>query len=76
VVFLDYDGTLSPIVSEPESAFMKASMRPVLQMVCIRSALDVCIFATYLSGLWPSVYLLLKHVCTAVCHIHEEGIQE
>uniref|UniRef100_A0A7S2D2V7 Trehalose 6-phosphate phosphatase n=1 Tax=Octactis speculum TaxID=3111310 RepID=A0A7S2D2V7_9STRA len=33
VVFLDYDGTLSPIVKEPDRAFMKDTMRPVLQKV-------------------------------------------
>eukprot|EP00618_Florenciella_parvula_P001738 CAMPEP_0119519748 /NCGR_PEP_ID=MMETSP1344-20130328/35953_1 /TAXON_ID=236787 /ORGANISM="Florenciella parvula, Strain CCMP2471" /LENGTH=309 /DNA_ID=CAMNT_0007557561 /DNA_START=230 /DNA_END=1155 /DNA_ORIENTATION=- len=31
VVFLDYDGTLSPIVKEPDRAFMKDGMRDVLQ---------------------------------------------
>lgn len=31
VVFLDYDGTLSPIVKEPDRAFMKEGMRDVLQ---------------------------------------------
>lgn len=33
VVFLDYDGTLSPIVKEPDRAFMKDTMRPVLEKV-------------------------------------------
>ncbi|KAG0485164.1 hypothetical protein HPP92_009243 [Vanilla planifolia] len=33
VVFLDYDGTLSPIVDDPDSAFMSESMRAVLQGV-------------------------------------------
>eukprot|EP00752_Nemacystus_decipiens_P012117 g10742.t1 len=30
VLFLDYDGTLSPIVDQPDKAFMKDGMRPVL----------------------------------------------
>ncbi|CAM9167708.1 unnamed protein product, partial [Discosporangium mesarthrocarpum] len=30
VLFLDYDGTLSPIVDQPDKAFMKEGMRPVL----------------------------------------------
>lgn len=33
VLFLDYDGTLSPIVDQPEKAFMKDGMRPVLAEV-------------------------------------------
>lgn len=31
VLFLDYDGTLAPIVSDPEKAFMAPGMREVLQ---------------------------------------------
>ncbi|XP_027357873.1 probable trehalose-phosphate phosphatase J [Abrus precatorius] len=31
VVFLDYDGTLSPIVSDPEKAFMSRKMRATLK---------------------------------------------
>ncbi|MEJ2052752.1 MAG: trehalose-phosphatase, partial [Calditrichaceae bacterium] len=31
VVFLDYDGTLTPIVSRPEDAFLSADMRAVLE---------------------------------------------
>lgn len=34
VLFLDYDGTLSPIVEQPEKAFMNEGMRPVLAEVC------------------------------------------
>ncbi|CAN0046847.1 unnamed protein product [Phaeothamnion confervicola] len=30
ILFLDYDGTLSPIVDQPEKAYMRDSMRPVL----------------------------------------------
>ena len=33
VLFLDYDGTLSPIVDQPDKAFMKDGMRPVLAQV-------------------------------------------
>ncbi|CAM9658745.1 unnamed protein product [Pylaiella littoralis] len=33
VVFLDYDGTLSPIVDQPDKAFMNEGMRPVLAQV-------------------------------------------
>ncbi|PKU86417.1 probable trehalose-phosphate phosphatase 6 [Dendrobium catenatum] len=33
VVFLDYDGTLSPIVEDPDSAFMTASMRAAVKGV-------------------------------------------
>lgn len=33
VVFLDYDGTLSPIVKEPDNAHMKDGMRSVLRRV-------------------------------------------
>lgn len=33
VLFLDYDGTLSPIVDQPEKAFMTDGMRPVLAEV-------------------------------------------
>jgi trehalose 6-phosphate phosphatase len=33
VVFLDYDGTLSPIVSQPEKAFMSEETRRAVQMV-------------------------------------------
>ncbi|GMH08913.1 hypothetical protein Nepgr_010753 [Nepenthes gracilis] len=33
VVFLDYDGTLSPIVDDPDSAFMSATMRSALREV-------------------------------------------
>lgn len=35
VLFLDYDGTLSPIVDQPDKAFMKEGMRPVLAEVCV-----------------------------------------
>jgi alpha,alpha-trehalase len=30
-VFLDYDGTLTPIVNDPAAAFLPAAMRPVLE---------------------------------------------
>ncbi|GLT73632.1 hypothetical protein SLA2020_454760 [Shorea laevis] len=33
VVFLDYDGTLSPIVNDPEKAFMTDEMRSVVHGV-------------------------------------------
>ena len=33
VVFLDYDGTLSPIVSQPEKAFMSEETRRAVQTV-------------------------------------------
>ncbi|CAM9654786.1 unnamed protein product, partial [Hapterophycus canaliculatus] len=33
VLFLDYDGTLSPIVDQPDKAFMNEGMRPVLAKV-------------------------------------------
>ncbi|KAK1325578.1 putative trehalose-phosphate phosphatase 6 [Acorus calamus] len=33
VVFLDYDGTLSPIVSDPDKAFMSDSMRSAVNQV-------------------------------------------
>ena len=36
VVFLDYDGTLTPIVSRPELAFMSKEMRSTVQSVAKR----------------------------------------
>jgi len=33
VVFLDYDGTLTPIVSNPDEAFLSAAMRSAVQQV-------------------------------------------
>jgi hypothetical protein len=33
VVFLDYDGTLTPIVSNPDHAFMSAAMRRTVQSI-------------------------------------------
>lgn len=33
VLFLDYDGTLSPIADQPDEAFMNEGMRPVLAQV-------------------------------------------
>lgn len=33
VVFLDYDGTLTPIVSNPDHAFMSPSMRSIVKEV-------------------------------------------
>ena len=33
VVFLDYDGTLTPIVSNPDEAYLSASMRLAVQKV-------------------------------------------
>ncbi|KAM7499754.1 hypothetical protein LguiA_024168 [Lonicera macranthoides] len=36
VVFLDYDGTLSPIVSDPDSAFMSEPMRRAVSQVANR----------------------------------------
>ncbi|KAF0894058.1 hypothetical protein E2562_033947 [Oryza meyeriana var. granulata] len=33
VLFLDYDGTLSPIVNDPEKAFMSPEMRVTVQKV-------------------------------------------
>jgi trehalose 6-phosphate phosphatase len=32
-VFLDYDGTISPIVSQPDKAFMSDEMRTAVQRV-------------------------------------------
>lgn len=40
VLFLDYDGTLSPIVDQPDKAFMKDGMRPVLAQVGL-TGLDI-----------------------------------
>jgi trehalose-phosphatase len=37
VVFLDYDGTLTPIVSHPESAWLSDSMRQVLRELAARA---------------------------------------
>lgn len=36
-MFLDYDGTLSPIVDQPDKAFMNEGMRPVLAQVKMQS---------------------------------------
>ena len=36
VVFLDYDGTLTPIVSRPELAFMSKDMRSMVRSVAKR----------------------------------------
>ncbi len=35
-VFLDYDGTLTPIVSQPEEALLSDSMRQALQELASR----------------------------------------
>src|SRR5260370_16701739 len=35
-VFLDYDGTLTPIVSHPEDAWLSESMRQTLQSLAAR----------------------------------------
>lgn len=44
VLFLDYDGTLSPIVEQPDKAFMNEGMRPVLAEVrcCVCRVCRVC----------------------------------
>ena len=36
-VFLDYDGTLTPIVSQPEDAWLSDSMRQTLQELAARA---------------------------------------
>ena len=40
-VFLDYDGTLTPIVGEPEAALLSDSMRETLQQLASRVALAI-----------------------------------
>ena len=40
-VFLDYDGTLTPIVSQPEEAFLSDSMREALQELASRVPLAI-----------------------------------
>lgn len=39
-MFLDYDGTLSPIVEDPERAFMSAEVRVSFENYSIKA--DVC----------------------------------
>jgi len=40
-IFLDYDGTLTPIVSHPEKAFLSDSMRQTLQALVMRASVAV-----------------------------------
>ena len=40
-VFLDYDGTLTPIVSQPESAFLSGSMREALRGMAARTPVAI-----------------------------------
>ena len=40
-VFLDYDGTLTPIVSEPENAWLSTSMRQVLKQLTAKVPLAI-----------------------------------
>jgi alpha,alpha-trehalase len=40
-VFLDYDGTLTPIVSHPENAFLSNSMRQALRELAARAAVAI-----------------------------------
>ena len=40
-VFLDYDGTLTPIVSQPEEALLSNSMRQALQELAARTAVAI-----------------------------------
>lgn len=41
VVFLDYDGTLTPIVSRPEKAFLSDSMRQTLQALAMQASVAI-----------------------------------
>jgi trehalose-phosphatase len=40
-MFLDYDGTLTPIVSHPEKAFLSDSMRQTLRMLATRAPVAI-----------------------------------
>ena len=40
-VFLDYDGTLTPIVSDPKKAWLSNSMRETLQVLTTRSSVAI-----------------------------------
>jgi trehalose 6-phosphate phosphatase len=40
-IFLDYDGTLTPIVSHPEKAFLSDSMRQTLRMLATRTPVAI-----------------------------------
>src|SRR5216117_1908725 len=40
-VFLDYDGTLTPIVSQPENAWLADSMRQTLQELATRARVAI-----------------------------------
>src|SRR5215831_1467386 len=40
-VFLDYDGTLTPIVSHPEKAVLSDSMRQTLQALAMRASVAI-----------------------------------
>jgi len=40
-VFLDYDGTLTPIVSHPQKAFLSDSMRRTLQALAVQSSVAI-----------------------------------
>jgi trehalose-phosphatase len=40
-IFLDYDGTLTPIVSHPEKAFLSHSMRQTLQALAMRASVAI-----------------------------------
>src|SRR6266705_2135848 len=40
-VFLDYDGTLTPIVSQPEDAWLSDSMRQTLQELAARAPVAI-----------------------------------
>lgn len=41
MVFLDYDGTITPIVARPDLAVMSEDMRVVLNALAVRSILVV-----------------------------------
>ena len=40
-IFLDYDGTLTPIVSDPEKAFLSDSMRQTLQALAMHASVAI-----------------------------------
>ena len=44
-VFLDYDGTLTPIVKDPDRAFMSDQVLQAMLAVCAHACTCICIFS-------------------------------
>lgn len=70
VVFLDYDGTLSPIVDDPDRAFMSDEVLHMYLHLCILYILHTYVYMCVLiavnhSGQTPHAWLLVSQTLVA-----------